>query len=126
MQKWCNVSCKYTLSINVEVIAAIVLAELLGSPLGGHLSPEGQSAAGSLRQLSRERMNTLQELGSHGLALGRVMERANRIDVFNRKQMPNIDEVINLLISVRDLTEQLQEAGQYVTSAHMVPTSRFT
>jgi hypothetical protein len=58
--------------LNVDVIAATVLARPLGGPLGEYLSSRTQGAVGSLRDYAVRTTDALRELGRHGKALARV------------------------------------------------------
>ena len=59
------------LGLSVEVIAAIVLARILGGPLGEFVSGDAQVALASLQERVREATDALQQMGRHGVALAR-------------------------------------------------------
>lgn len=96
------------LGLNVEVIAVIVLAGLLGGPLGEYLSTETQNAVASLQDHARQATEAIREMGHHGSALVRVTaDRAGR-DILRPDQADAVEETLQRVARFRDLLDHLQ------------------
>ncbi len=62
------------LELSIGAIAAIVLARLLGGPLGEFLSSDAQVALAALQERAIEATGALREIGRHGIALARLTQ----------------------------------------------------
>jgi Ca-activated chloride channel family protein len=96
------------LGLNIDLIAAIVLARLLASPLGEHLSSRTQSAVASLQNYARQMTDTLRGMDRHGHALIRVTGSDISREVFRSEQVHAINESLERIIGARALLEHLQ------------------
>jgi Ca-activated chloride channel family protein len=100
------------LGLNVEVIAVIVLAGLLGGPLGEYLSVETQSAVASLQDHAQQATEAIREMGRHGSALVRVTaDRAGR-DILRPDQADAVEETMQRVARFRDLLDHLQDCAR--------------
>ena len=103
------------LGLNVEVIAVIVLAGLLGGPLGEYLSMETQSAVASLQDHAQQATEAIREMGRHGNALARVTaDRAGR-DILRPDQAHAVEETLQRVARFRDLLDHLQDCARRST-----------
>jgi len=103
------------LGLNVEVIAVIVLAGLLGGPLGEYLSVESQSAVASLQDHAQQATEAIREMGRHGSALVRVTaDRAGR-DILRPDQADAVEETLQRVARFRDLLDHLQDCARRST-----------
>ena len=110
------------LGLNVDGVAVIILAALLGGPLGTYLSSETRAAVASLQKFAEQSMHELAEIGQHGRPLARVIERPIARELFRLEMMREMAEVgqrlerlpdfiSHLRDSTRRLTEQLKDSG---------------
>lgn len=95
------------LGLTVDVVAAIVLARLLGGPLGEFLSGDAQLALASLQERTREATDALQQIGHHGVALARLTQEPAAREVL-RQQSDR--EALARLARIRELLDHLDEA----------------
>ncbi len=98
------------LGLNVEAIAAIVLAGILGGPLGEYLSSETQDAVASLQDYAQQATDALRELGRHGSALARVIEESVAREILKPGRVHDIQEVLERFSRFRELLAHLQDA----------------
>ena len=108
------------LGLNSDGVAGIILAALLGGPLGSYLSSETRAAVASLRGFAEQSMHELAEIGRHGHTLARVIDGPLACELFRLEMMREMAEVgqrlkrlpdflSHLRDSTRRLTEQLKE-----------------
>ncbi len=98
------------LGLNVDVIAAIVLAGVLGGPLGEYLSSETQGAVASLQDYARQATDALRELGRHGGALARVIEEPVAREMLKPGRVHDTQEALERFSRFRELLAHLQDA----------------
>ncbi len=98
------------LGLNVDVIAAIVLAGVLGGPLGEYLSSETQGAVASLQDYAQQATDALRELGRHGSALARVIEEPVAREILKPGRVHDIQEALERFSRFRELLAHLQDA----------------
>ena len=106
------------LGLNVEVIAAIILAGLLAGPLGEHLSGKTQGAAGSLQAYAGRATDALRKMGRHGKALARVTEDTVGRDILRPEQAHAVDETLERVARYRDFLDHLEHCAR--TSAEQL------
>jgi hypothetical protein len=95
------------LGLSVDVVAAIVLARLLGGPLGEFLSGDAQVALASLQERAREATDALREMGRHGIALARLTQESGAREVLR----PHSDgEILERFARMRELLDHLDDA----------------
>lgn len=97
-------------SLNVEVIAAIVVAELLGGPLGKYLSRETQRGVRSLRAYAQEASAALREMGRHTTALLQVSTAPIAHEVLRLVQSHEVRETLELFAGCRQMPDRVQIA----------------
>ncbi|QKS30672.1 MAG: VWA domain-containing protein [Candidatus Accumulibacter similis] len=95
------------LGLSVDVVAAIVLARLLGGPLGEPLSGDAQVALASLQERAREATDALQQMGRHGVALARLTQEPAAREVLRRR---SDGEDLERFARMRELLDHLDEA----------------
>ncbi len=98
------------LGLNVETIAAIVLAGVLGGPLGEYLSSETQGAVASLQDYAQWATDALRELGRHGSTLARVIEEPVAREILKPGRVHDIQEALERFSRFRELLAHLQDA----------------
>ncbi len=98
------------LGLNVEVIAMIVLAGVLGGPLGEYLSSETQGAVASLQAYAQQATDALRELGRHGSAVARVIEEPVAREILKPGRVHDIQEALERFSRFRELLAHLQDA----------------
>ncbi len=98
------------LGLNVAAIAAIVLAGILGGPLGKHLSPETKNAAASLQDYARQATEALRELGRHAIALARMIEEPVAREILKPDRAHDIQKSLERFARFRELLAHLQDA----------------
>ncbi len=98
------------LGLNVEAIAAIVLAGILGGPLGEYLSSETQDAVASLQDYAQQATDALRELGRHGGALARVIEEPVAREMLKPDRVHDTQESLERFSRFRELLAHLQDA----------------
>lgn len=103
------------LGLNVEVIAVIVLAGLLGGPLGEYLSVETQSAVASLQGHAQQATEAIREMGRHGSALVRVTADSAGRDILRPDQAHAVEETLQRVARFRDLLDHLQDCARRST-----------
>jgi len=95
------------LGLSVDVVAAIVLARLLGGPLGEFLSGDAQVALASLQERAREATDALQQMGRHGIALARLTQEPAAHEVLRQR---SDGEALERFARMRELLDHLDEA----------------
>ncbi len=95
------------LGLNVNIVAAIVVARLVGGPLGEFVSSDAQSALASLQERAREATNALREMGRHGVALARLTQEPVAREVLRQ---PSGDDTLERLARIRELLDHLDDA----------------
>ena len=95
------------LGLSVDVVAAIVLARLLGGPLGEFLSGDAQVALASLQERAREATDALREMGRHGIALARLTQEPAAREVLRQR---SDGEALERFARMRELLDYLDEA----------------
>lgn len=110
------------LGLNVEGVAVIILAALLGGPLGTYLSSESRNAVVSLQKFAEQSMQELAEIGHHGRPLVRVIEGPIARQLFRLEMMHEMEKIglrleripeflSHLKDSTRRLNEQIKDSG---------------
>lgn len=94
------------LGLSVDVVAAIVLARLLGGPLGEFLSGNAQTALASLQERAREAMDALREMGRHAIALARVTQQPAARELLRQ----GTDDALERFARIRELLDHLEDA----------------
>ena len=95
------------LDLSIEVIAAIVLARLLGGPLGEFLSGEAQVALASLQERAKDSTGALREIGRHGIALSRMTKEPVGRELFRHRAD---DDALARYARTRDLLDHIEDA----------------
>ncbi|MCP5320945.1 MAG: hypothetical protein H7A12_09005 [Pseudomonadales bacterium] len=95
------------LGLSVDVVAAIVLARLLGGPLGEFLSGDAQVALATLQERAREATDALQQMGRHGVALARLTEEPAAREVLRQR---SDGEDLERFARMRELLDHLDDA----------------
>ncbi len=95
------------LGLNVDIVAAIVAARLLGGPLGEFVSSDAQSALASLQERARAATEALREIGRHGVALARLTQEPVAREVLRQ---PSGDDTLERLARIRELLDHLDDA----------------
>ena len=110
------------LGLNSDGVAVIILAALLGGPLGTYLSSETRAAVASLRGFAEKSMHDLAEIGRHGHTLARVIDGPLACELFRLEMMREMEKIghrlrrlpdflSHLRDSTRRLTEQIKDSG---------------
>lgn len=94
------------LDLAVEVIAAIVLARLLGGALGDHLNGAAQAALPALQDHAQKATEALREMGRHGTALMRLTQKAPGRELLRRA---SDDDALGRLSRVTELLAHLDD-----------------
>ncbi|MBE7418622.1 MAG: VWA domain-containing protein [Ideonella sp.] len=95
------------LGLGVDVVAAIVLARLLGGPLGEFLSGDAQVALAPLHERAREATDALREMARHGTALARLTQEPVAREVLRQR----FDgEALERFARMRELLDHLDDA----------------
>ena len=97
------------LGLNADMIAVIVLAELLGGRLGEFLSTELESTVKSLQERAQLAKKDMQELGRLGIALARTVDGSLAHEVLRPQHAQEIREMLERFGNFRDLFDHLQE-----------------
>jgi Ca-activated chloride channel family protein len=102
------------LGVSVVVVAAIVLAGLLGGPLGEFLSGEAQAALASLAECTRVVTDLLREMGRHGTALARLTQEPVPRAVLLRQQSDGgaLERFARMGGLLDDLDEAVRRSGE--------------
>jgi len=95
------------LSLNVNVVAAIVLARLLDGLWGKFLSGDAQSALASLQERARKALEALRAMGRHGVTLTRLGQKPAARQVLRR--WPN-DDMLRQFAGIPELLDHLEDA----------------
>jgi hypothetical protein len=95
------------LGLNVDVVAAIFLARLLGGPLGEFLTGDAQMALTSLQKWAREATDALREMGRHGIALARLTQEPVAREVLRQR---SDGEALERFARMRELLDHLDDA----------------
>jgi hypothetical protein len=95
------------LGLNVDIVASIVVARMLGGPLGEFVSGDVQSALASLQERAREATEALREMGRHGVALALLTQEPVAREVLRQ---PSGDDTLERLARIRELLEHLEDA----------------
>ena len=98
------------LGLNVDVIAAIVLAELLRGPLGEYLSTGTQNALAALQDYAKQATEALREMGRYGIALAKAVRGNLAREVLRPGQAQAVEEALERLARFRDLLEHLHDS----------------
>ena len=96
------------LGLNVEVIAVIALAALLGGQMGEYLSVDTQSAVASLQDHAQQTTEAIREMGRRGIALARIANDSAASEVLQTARANNIRENMEKIASFGDLLDDLQ------------------
>jgi hypothetical protein len=95
------------LGLSVDVVAAIVLARLLGGPLGEFLSGNAHAALASLQQRARDATDALREMGRHGIALARLTQQPVAREVLRQR---SDEDTLERFARIRELLDRLEDA----------------
>ena len=95
------------LDLSIEVIAAIVLARLLGGPLGEFLSGDAQVALAALQERAKEATGALREIGRHGIALARMTQEPVARELLRHRAD---DDALARFARIRELLDHLEDA----------------
>lgn len=98
------------LDINVEVIAMILLAHLLGGPLGEYLPEEARGAVVALQDRARQAMDAILELGRRSAALLGVTEDSVAREVLGPEQASDLTRSLKRVARFSDLLGHLQDS----------------
>ena len=110
------------LGLNADMMAVIVLAELLGGRLGEYLSAELESKVKSLQEHAQLAKKDMLELGRLGIALSRTVDNSLSHEVLRPEQAHEIRERLERFGSFRGLFDHLQECTR--RSAEKIPMYR--
>jgi len=97
------------LGLTVEVIAAIVLAELLSGPLREYLSTKTQGAVGSLQDYAGRATAALREMGGHGLVLQRMIAGPVEREMLRPEHARTVEDTLARVARFRDLLDHVQD-----------------
>ncbi len=95
------------LDLSVDVIAAIVLARLLGGPLGEFLSGDAQVALAALQERAKEATGALREIGRHGIALARMTQEPVARELLRHRAD---EDALARFARIRELLDHLEDA----------------
>jgi hypothetical protein len=95
------------LDLSIEVIAAIVLARLLGGPLGEFLSGDAQVALTALQERAKEATGALREIGRHGIALARMTQEPVARELLRHRAD---EDALARFARIRELLDHLEDA----------------
>ena len=95
------------LGLNIEVIAVIVLAGLLGGPLGENLSVKTQSAVASLQGHALQASEVIRKMGVSGISLARIVNSPEAHEVL----LPSNEsrEVLERFVRFEELLRHLKD-----------------
>jgi len=95
------------LGLNVDVVAAIVVARLLVGPMGDFVCGDAQLALASLQKRAREVTKALREVGRQSVALARFTQKP-----IAREVLPQTsgDGTLERLAGIRELLDHVKEA----------------
>ena len=110
------------LGLNADMIAVIVLAELLGGRLGEYLSAELENTVKSLQKHAQLAKKDMLELGRLGIALARTVDNSLPHEVLRPEQAHEIRERLERFGSFRGLYDHLQDCTR--RSAEKIPMYR--
>jgi Ca-activated chloride channel family protein len=99
------------LGLDVEVIAAILLAEILGGPLGECLPPEAEGAIAYFQNYAKQATQVLQEMARHSGALLRAMKDSVTPDFLRSKRDSDLHQMAEMVMRFkrfRELLDHLQ------------------
>lgn len=103
------------LGLNIQVLAVIVLAELLSGRLRKHLSDEACSTAKGLQNYANRATEALREVGRQGSSFARVVSQSLGHEVFRPKVAQATIEVIERFAKINDLIEELRDQVRSIT-----------
>ena len=113
------------LGLNVNTIAAIVLAGLLDGPLGGFLSTETKDALASLQKFARRATDALHAMGERAEALLHVTGDSFAREVLDPRRAHAIGDALERLARSREVLEHLthcvREATEKINDALASP-----
>ncbi len=98
------------LDVNVSVIAAIIVALLLGAPLGDFTSGNAHTALASLQERVRGATNALREVGRHALALAPPAPELVAHAVLGQPSSDDTLDRLKQLAPIIDLLDHLEDA----------------
>jgi Ca-activated chloride channel family protein len=96
------------LGLNVDSMAAIIVAALLGGTLGNYLPVETRSAVASLQQFAERSITALEEIGHHGTALAHILEAPIAREVFQLEMTHTIRPIAERLAGLSSFVGHLQ------------------
>jgi hypothetical protein len=103
------------LGLNSDGVAVIILAALLGGPLGTYLSSETRAAVAALQKFAEQSMHELAEIGQHGRPLARVIERPIARELFRLEMMREMEKMGQRLRRLPDFLSHLQRSTERLT-----------
>ena len=95
------------LHLSVDLIAAIVLARLLGGPLGEFLSGDAQLALALLQERAKEATGALREMGRLGIALARMTQEPVARELLRHRAD---EDILARFARIPELLEHLEDA----------------
>ena len=98
-----------SLGLSVEVIAAMLLAELLSGPLRKYVSIETHGRASALQDSARQAMAALSEMSTHSVGLFRVIESQVGQEIFRPKYARTVADILAHVAQSRDVLDHLQD-----------------
>ena len=95
-----------SLDISADLVATIVISQLLGGPLGEFLSEKAKSGAASLASRGREAMEALRDMRRHGEKLARATARGAAHDLLH----PRWSESLERFARIPELIEHIEDS----------------
>ena len=100
------------LGLNVDVIAVIVLAGLLGGPLGEYLPMTTQSAVTLLQHHAQQAMEDIRKMGRQGSALVRLTADSAARDIIRPDQANAVEEALQRVVRFLELLDDLKDCAR--------------
>jgi hypothetical protein len=95
------------LVLDEAIVASIVVARLLGGPMGKFVSGAAQKELASVQERAQKMTEALRGMGRHGTALARLTRNAFRGEVL---RYPSGGETLEQLVQIQDLLQCLEDA----------------
>jgi len=102
------------LGINANVIATIIIAELLGGPLFEHVPDEAQHAFALLQDHALREADLIEEMGQRGIALLEMTHAQVDREIISRKIWQDLERFAGF----RDLLDHARHWVKQVVSSH--------
>ena len=101
-----------SLGLNIEVVAAIALSNLLSGPLGDYLSMDTKNAVSSLQDYAQKVKQTIRAIGRHGAALGRVTQSSLGLEVLRGEHEHTDARMFEHFAMFDELLDHVQHSTQ--------------